>query len=276
MGLLDGKTALISGTGGGQGRAAALVFAREGARIFGCDLKTEGAQETMEMVRKAGGEMYSMHPCDLSNPEAARAWIETANSQWGGFDILYNNAGSIHSRGPFHKTTLEGWNATLMHDLTIVYICSHAAWPHLVARGGGVIINVASVVAYRDTFPTRSTAHCVAKAGVLALTRSLAAEGAASSIRAVSLSPGLIRAPNTEHYWNEEPLEIAKRLAFLGKIPLGRAGHGEEVAEVAAFVASDRASYINGTDILVDGGLNGTSFGHYDQLPLPGVGPTPQ
>lgn len=102
---------------------------------------------------------------------------------------------------------------------------------------------------------------------MLALTRSLAAEGAPHRIRAVSVSPGLIRSPTTQHFWGSDPREIVKRDLFFGKIPMGRAGECEEVAEVAAFLASDRASYINGTDILIDGGLNGTSFGDYDALP---------
>ncbi len=267
MGMLSGKVALISGTGGGQGRAAALVFAREGARVFGCDIKAEGSEETLAMVRKAGGEMQSMHPCDLTDEATAKAWVKAGHDAWGGFSILYNNAGSVRQRGAFADSRLADWNATLLYELTIVYLCAHAAWPYLVGRGGGVILNVGSIVAHRETFPSRSAAHSAAKAGVLALTRALALEGAPHSIRALSISPGLIRSPTTEHYWSDDPREVAKKDLFVGKIPMGRAGECEEVAEVAAFLASARASYINGTDILIDGGLNGTAFGLYDTLP---------
>ena len=266
-GLLSGKVALISGTGGGQGRAAALVFAREGARVVGCDIKTEGAAETEAMVRDAGGDMRSLHPCDLTDPEAANRWVAAACEAYGGVDILYNNAGSVRSRGAFGQTTLQGWNDTLLYELTIVYICTKAIWPHFVGRRAGVILNVGSIVAHRETFPSRSTAHSAAKAGVLGLTRSLAAEGAPFGIRALSLSPGLIRSPTTEHYWGKDPRELAKRDAFFAKIPAGRAGTCEEVAEVAAFFASSRASYVSGADVLVDGGLNATSYGDYDALP---------
>lgn len=267
MGLLEGKVALISGIGGGQGRAAALVFAREGARVFGCDINRDSAEETVEMVRKAGGEMRSAHPCNLTDPAQAAAWIKACHDHWGDFDILYNNAASLQIYGSFADSKLEDWNQNLQHELTIVYICSHAAWPYFVKRGRGVILNVASIVAHREIFPSRSAGHSAAKAGVLAMTRMLAIEGAPHGIRALSISPGLIRSAATRHFWSNEPREVAKRDIFISKIPAGRAGECEEVAEVAAFVVSDRASYINATDIIVDGGLIGTSFGCYSNLP---------
>lgn len=270
-GLLDGKVALISGAGGGQGRAAALIFAREGAKIVGCDVNVQGSEETLRLVAEAGGDMISVHPCDASDPDAAAGWVESAAARFGGVDILYNNAGAVRSRGAFGETTLEGWNETLRFELTIVYVCTKAAWP-LLTRRGGIILNVGSIVAHRETFPSRSTAHSAAKAGVLGLTRSLAAEGAPYGVRALSISPGLIRSPTTEHYWGSDRREIAKRNAFLAKIPLGRAGLCEEVAEVAAFLASGRASYVNGADLMIDGGLNATSYGDYDALPESGNG----
>jgi meso-butanediol dehydrogenase / (S,S)-butanediol dehydrogenase / diacetyl reductase len=266
MTLLDGKVALISGTASGQGRAAALVFAREGARVHGCDVNAEGAAETVELVHATGGEMTSLHPCDLTDPAAAAAWVTTARTAWGGFDILYNNAGSLLSRGPFEESTLEDWNATIQHELTIVYISARAAWAGL-KEHKGVVLNVASVAAHRENFPSRSPAHGAAKAGVLALTRMLASEGAPHGIRAVSISPGLIHTATTSHFWANNARSAAKKQAFFDKIPLGRAGESEEIAEVAAFLASPRASYINGTDIIVDGGLTGTSYGSYDALP---------
>jgi meso-butanediol dehydrogenase/(S,S)-butanediol dehydrogenase/diacetyl reductase len=266
MGMLDGKVALITGTGGGQGRAAALVFAREGARVFGCDINGQGAQETVEMVRKAGGEMHSLHPCDLTDPAQAKAWIEAAAKAWGGFDILYNNASSVRSVGPFAESTLEDWNANILYELTIVYIVTRAAWQHLIDRGGGVVLNAGSVVAYREMFPARLPAHSASKGGVLGLTRMLASEGAPHRIRALSISPGLIRSPATQHYWRDDPAWARKKDIYVGKIPVGRAGECEEVAEVAAFLASDRASYMTASDVLVDGGVVGTSYGSHASL----------
>jgi NAD(P)-dependent dehydrogenase (short-subunit alcohol dehydrogenase family) len=266
MGLLDGKVALISGTGGGQGRAAALVFAREGARVVGCDMNREGAEETVELVRAAGGEMRSLHPCDLTDPAQAEAWVKTALDTWGGLDIVYNNASSVRSIGPFGESKLEDWNANILYELTIVYISTRAAWQHLVERGGGVVLNVGSVVAYREMFPARLPAHSAAKGGVLGLTRMLASEGAPHGIRALSISPGLIRSPATKHYWSGDPAWTKKREIYVGKIPLGRAGECEEVAEVAAFLCSDRASYMTASDIQVDGGVINTSYGSYAAL----------
>src|ERR1700687_1549470 len=134
MGMLDGTVALISGTGAGQGRAAALIFAREGARVFGCDYNAAGAEETVEMVRRAGGEMRSIHPCDITDPEATKAWVKAGHDAWGGFNVLYNNAGSLRIYGSFAESKLEDWNENLLYELTSVYIASHAAWPYLVER----------------------------------------------------------------------------------------------------------------------------------------------
>jgi NAD(P)-dependent dehydrogenase (short-subunit alcohol dehydrogenase family) len=267
MGLLEGKRVFISGTGGGQGRAAALVFAREGARIFGCDLKGEGAEETVALVRQAGGFMESLHPLDLTAPGAADEWISAGKRALGGIDVLYNNAGSLRARGPFGESTLEDWNATILNELTIVYIVSRAAWADLTREPGKVILNCASVQGHRELFPSRSSAHSAAKAGVMGLTRTLAQEGAAFGLRALSISPGFIRSPTTMHFWRNDAHNVAKLKAFHDKIPFGRAGECEEVAEVAAFLASDRASYVNGADLLVDGGLNAASFGSYAALP---------
>lgn len=257
---LAGKIALISGTGGGQGRAAALAFARDGARVMGCDVKIEDARETVALVEAAGGVMRSLEPLDLSEPDQAQQWVDAAVGEWGGIDILYNNAGSLRAHGSFAQSTLEDWNLTLRHELTLVYICCHAAWPHLVARGGGVILNTASVSGHIELLPLRSAAHGAAKAGVMGLTRMLAAEGAPHGIRAVSISPGLVRTPATERFWSGDEAQRATGATMTAKVPTGRAGACEEIAEVAAFLASPRASYVNGSDILVDGGLKSVSF----------------
>ena len=257
---LEGKVALISGTGGGQGRAAALAFARDGARVMGCDVKAEDARETVRLVQGAGGTMRSLEPLDVSDPEQAEQWVNAAIAEWGGIDILYNNAGSLHARRPFGESTLEEWDLTIRYELTIVYVCCRAAWPHLVRRGEGVIINTASVSGHFELLPLRTAAHGATKAGVMGLTRMLCAEGAQYGIRAVSVSPGLIRSPSTERFWTGNDAERATGAAIAAKIPAGRPGACEEIAEVAAFLASSRASYINGADVLVDGGLKSVSF----------------
>ncbi|HXQ53893.1 MAG TPA: SDR family oxidoreductase [Stellaceae bacterium] len=260
MARLDGKIVLISGTAGGQGRAAALAFARAGAKVFGCDVKAAESEETVALVTREGGEMRSLHPLDVSDLESARRWAKAAHDAWGGIDVLYNNAGSLRTKGPFASSTMEEWDLTIRYELTIVYTSSLAVWPYLVARGGGLILSTASMSGHREFLPLRTAAHGATKAGVMAMTRMLAAEGARDRIRAISISPGLIRSPATERFWTGDQEQRAIGAALMEKIPMGRHGLPEDIANVAVFLASPEAAYINGADILVDGGTTGVSF----------------
>lgn len=259
---LEGKVALISGTAGGQGRAAAIAFAAAGARVVGCDVKVDEAKETVALVEAAGGEMRSLQPLDSSDPEQADAWVREAVQAYGGVDVLYNNAGSHRTRGPFAESALEDWEATLRFELTIAYVSTKAAWPHLIARGGGVIISTGSISGYQELPPLRTAAHGATKAGIIALTRMFAAEGAEHNIRAISISPGIVRSPVTERFWTGDEAARAAGAAMVAKIPLGRAAECSEIASVAVFLASPGAAYINATDIVVDGGLLGVSTHH--------------
>ena len=258
--VLEGKVALISGTAGGQGRAAAIAFAEAGAKVLGCDVNAEHARETVELVRACGGEMVSVQPVDLADPKQAAGWIDEAVRTWGGVDILYNNAAALFARGPFAESTLEEWDLTIRNELTIVYVVCRAVWSHFMDRGGGVIINTASVSGHLELHPMRSAAHGAAKAGVLALTRMLAVEGAPHGIRAVSLSPGVTRAPATKRFWDGTPEQRAVGDALLSRVPLGRVAEPKDIAEVALFLASPAAGYITGTDLLVDGGVASASY----------------
>lgn len=262
MGTLDGKVVLISGTAGGQGRAAALAFAREGARVLGCDVKEKEAQETVAMVNNEGGQMRSLQPLDVSEPDNAAAWIKAASDTWGRVDILYNNASSMRAKGPFSESTLEDWNLTLRFELTMMYVTSRAVWNHLVDGGGGLIINIASIVGHQELQSLRTAAHGAAKAGVIGFTRMLAAEGAPHNIRAVSISPGFIRTPATKDLFPEDSQDRTPAgEARVRQVPMGRVGEAEDIANVALFLASPAASYINATDIVVDGGFLGVSYG---------------
>jgi meso-butanediol dehydrogenase / (S,S)-butanediol dehydrogenase / diacetyl reductase len=174
--------------------------------------------------------------------------------------VLYNNAGSLRAKGPFATSTMEEWDLTIRYELTIVYVASMAVWPYMVARGGGLILNTASMSGHREVLPLRTAAHGAAKAGVMGLTRMLAAEGARYKIRANSISPGLIRSPATERFWTGDQEQRSIGAGLVAKIPMGRYGQPEEIANVAVFLASPEASYINGADILVDGGVTGVSY----------------
>ncbi len=250
MGRLAGKVALITGTAGGQGAAAARLFAAEGASVVGCDLDAGRAIGVPGEIAAAGGEMTVDAPVDLSEPDAAAAWVNGAAERCGGIDILYNTA-STPWVGPFAEMTFENWRFTQRNELDLIFTVTSAAWPHLIARGGGVIINTASVSAYRGATFIEQAAHGAAKGGVLAITRHLAASGARHGIRANSISPGLIVTPQISEFLDEPGHPVHE---MLRTHPLGRLGEPEDVARVALFLASDESSYLNAVDIVVDGG----------------------
>jgi meso-butanediol dehydrogenase / (S,S)-butanediol dehydrogenase / diacetyl reductase len=250
MGRLEGKVALISGTGGGMGRAAALEFAAQGARVAGCDLNAEGDAETEALVRAAGGTMRSFAPVDLTDEAAAGRWVADAVAEFGGVDVLYNNA-SVARVGPWDELDYEEWRRSITYELDLVYLCTKAAWPHLVARGGGCVINVGSVSAARGAGFVHQHAHGAAKGGVVAFTKHLMVSGIPHNIRAVSISPGMIRTPATAPVI-DAPGPLLDDL--VAKIPSRRVGEPHEVAQLASFLASDEALYINGADVAIDGG----------------------
>ncbi len=249
MARLAGKVALITGIGGGMGRTAALTFAREGARVVGCDLFEPGAAETVAMVRDAGGEIENFAPVNLADPAEAAAWVEAAIAVHGGADILYNNA-STPRFGAIEELTIDDWNFVMDNELNLVFYTTKAIWPHFQQRGG-VVLNVGSIAGLRGVEFMNQNAHGTAKAGVLSLTRQLAVEGGRYGIRAVAVSPGFIVTPATEWLVESGPQPFKDNIA---RIPLGRVGRPEDVVNAALFLASDEASWITGANLVVDGG----------------------
>lgn len=250
MGMLDDKVVLITGTAGGQGRVASLVFAREGAKVVGSDINVDANAETVELVRRAGGEMTGIAPIDLTDPEQARRLVEDAAAAYGGLDVVYNNAAMQHF-GPIPDFSVDKWRATIAGELDIPFFVSKFAWPHLVRRGGGVIINIASQAGMIAGETPPMVAHAAANAGVIGMTRQLALEGAPHGIRAVTISPGPILTPASDRDLGDNQ---AARDAITRKTLLKRFGRPEEVVELAAFLASDRAGYITGANYPVEGG----------------------
>jgi meso-butanediol dehydrogenase / (S,S)-butanediol dehydrogenase / diacetyl reductase len=250
VGRLDGKIALISGTGRGMGRAAALEFAAQGAAVFGCDLNEPESAETVALVSKAGGVMEAVAPLDLSTPDGARAWVAAAAERFGGVDILYNNASALRN-GPLMELTDDDWRFTITNELDIVWYSVRAAWPELVRRGSGSIINVASIAARLGARFVGQVPHGSAKGGVLAMTKHLCAAGGEHAIRANAILPGLIYTPETARFIDDPDGPLPE---ILTRIPLGRYGHAGEVAKLAAFLASDDAAFITGAEIAIDGG----------------------
>lgn len=252
MGILDGKTALISGTGRGIGRAVALEFVRQGARVFGADLDAAACEETARLARAEGGAMDGLAPVDLSSQDGADAWVAAAVAAFGGIDILYNNASALR-HGPIDTMPIEDWYFTIQNELHIVFHCTRAVWPHLVARGGGSIINVGSIAALRGVEFVPMAPHGAAKGGVVAFTMHTTAAGAGLGIRANSISPGMIRTPETAQFTDDPDGPVPNLLA---RTPSRRIGQPEDIAKLVAFLASDDSSYINGANIVIDGGVS--------------------
>ena len=247
---LDGKVALITGIGGGMGRTAALMFCAAGARVVGCDLNAEGCEETVRQAKEAGGTITAMTGVDLGAAAGAGAWVDEATAVHGGVDILYNNA-STQRFGSIEELSTDDWDFTIRNELNLVFYACKAAWPHLVRRGGGSILNGGSVAGIRGVEFMPQNAHGTAKGGVIALTNQLVVEGGRHNIRANVISPGLIETPNTRRLI-DDPFPAFRKM--YARIPLGRHGQPEDIVNAALFLVSDQATWITGAHLVVDGG----------------------
>jgi meso-butanediol dehydrogenase / (S,S)-butanediol dehydrogenase / diacetyl reductase len=243
---LADKRVLITGTAGGQGAAAQDLFAREGAQVYGCDVQGGAAEATAKTLESEG---YAVHGAtvDLADPDQAGAWVESAAAAMGGIDIVYNNASGF-GFAPFKDMTLDLWRHVLLVELDIVFHVTRPAWSFL-RDGGGSIINVGSVSGLRGIGGIGQAAHSAAKGAVIALTRTLAAEGAVDGIRANAISPGFVATPATDAAMDDDA-----RNYMLAMHLLQRAGTGEDIAPLALYLASDESSWVTGQNIAIDGG----------------------
>jgi NAD(P)-dependent dehydrogenase (short-subunit alcohol dehydrogenase family) len=247
---LAGKVCIITGTGGSIGAAAALTFAREGALIVGTGQEAGSSDETIRAVREVGGAaMVAFEPCDLSYPDNCRALVNFADNAYGRIDVLFNNAAMAYFNR-IEDISDEEWANDRQNEVDLVFYLTRAAWPHLKASHG-VIVNTASLNATLSFKLLPSLAHSTFKAGIIGMTRQLAVEGREHGIRANSISPGLVETNQTR----EQLKNPEWAASMLGKTLLGRLCRPEEIANVALFLASDDSSYVNGIDIVVDGGM---------------------
>lgn len=249
MRRFEGKTCIVTGSGGSIGRAAALRLASEGAHVVGCDVVEAGAEETVRLVEAAGGTMISLHPCNLTAKSECERLVAAAVETYGGIDVLFNN-GAMAYFAWIEDMPDETWHKTINEELDLVFLLTRAAWPELI-KSKGAIVNVASLSAWAGIELLPGLAHAAAKGGVLSMTRHLAMEGRAHGIRANTVSPGTIET-NQTRFILDDP-EWCK--VQLGRAMMNRMGQPEEVASVVAFLASGDASYVTGADIRVDGGV---------------------
>lgn len=249
-GILEGKSALITGGGGGIGRATALAFAREGARLAIADFNEQAARDTVALVNAAGGQAMTLTG-DVTESTAVQAMIAAVVATYGRLDCAFNNAGiagfQVDAAGQrTHEWSDESFDRMIGVNLKGVWLCMKHELPQMIAQGGGTIVNTGSIAGLVGL--QTSSAYVAAKHGVLGLTKTAALEYAGDNIRVNAVCPGYIETNMTVDTMRRRGADI------MAKVPFGRMGKPEEIAEMVVWLSSDRASYVSGACYNVDGG----------------------
>ena len=254
MGRLSGKKAIVTGAASGIGRASARIFAREGARVVAVDMVEEGLAATVAMITEAG-DIATAVTADAGSEDDVADFINNCVETYGGLDVIYANAGVSGGRVPLAQQTVEMWQNVLRINLIGPFLAIKHAAPIMLAQGKGSIICTASVAALRAN--AGGSPYAASKAGVVSLVQTTANELFASGVRVNAICPGLIETGMTKSTFDR-----ARARGTEGKIgqlnPTRRNGEPEEIANMALFLASDEASYVNGQAYAVDGGLSST------------------
>lgn len=247
MGRLDDKVVVITGSASGIGREAALLFSDEGAKLCIADVVQEQGEQTAAECRDA-----FFQKVDVSNAESVQEMYRATAERYGGIDVLYNNAGIMPAEdASILDTAPDAWQGVQDVNTKGVYLCCKYGIPHLLDRGGGSVINVASFVALMGA-ATSQISYTASKGAVLAMSRELSVEFARRGVRVNALCPGPVETPLLMRLFEETPGALERRLVHL---PMGRLAQAREIAYGALFLASDESSYVNGATFLVDGGL---------------------
>jgi NAD(P)-dependent dehydrogenase (short-subunit alcohol dehydrogenase family) len=254
MGRLSGKRAIVTGAASGIGRASARLFARQGAAVVAIDRAEDGLAETVAMIVEAGGRAMAVS-ADVGDEDAVSGFINTCVESYGGLEVIYANAGVSGGRVPLAEQTVELWQDILRVNLIGPFLCIKHGAPIMAAAGRGSIICTASVAALRAN--AGGPPYAASKAGVVSLVQTMANEFFATGVRFNAICPGLIETGMTKPTFDR-----ARARGTDGKIgqlnPTRRNGEPEEIANMALFLASDEASYVNGQAFAVDGGLSST------------------
>ncbi len=245
----DGKVVLVTGAASGIGRATALAFAREGARVCVADVNEEGGSQTVKLIEKEGGTAFFVK-CDVSKASDVKAMVDAVVNKFGRLDFAFNNAGIEGKPASTVDCSEENWDKTLDVNLKGVWLCVKFEIPVMVKQGGGVIVNMSSIAGLVG-FPGMP-AYVASKHGILGLTKTTALEYAKANVRVNAVCPGAIRTPMLERFIGGN-LEVEKQIT--ATIPMARVGKPEEIAGAVLWLCSQKASYVTGHALVVDGGM---------------------
>ena len=258
---LDGKVAMVTGAGSvgpgwGNGKATAVLMARQGAKVFAIDINPDAAEETRGIIAGEGGTCAT-HTCDMLDADAVKAAVDACMARFGRIDILVNNVGGSHPGSPVDMPE-DVWDRQIDFNLKTPFLGCKYVIPIMEAQGGGAIVNISSIAGLRMSGDRVHVGYSASKAGVIGFSKAVAQAYARKKIRCNTVVPGLMHTPLVEHRLvrqlgaNDAEALIAKRHA---QVPMGHMGSGWDIANAVVFLASDEAGYITGTELIVDGGF---------------------